>query len=394
MGVARKDGIRPEEKDLGIIIDGAIAWSDSAGVLWVGPTKAVPAKFKSKGWKAVDARGKTAYPGLVDCHTHMAFAGDRSREFELRMAGASYQDIANAGGGILSTVRATRDVSEKKLEELIAKRLIDSYGFGVRLLETKSGYGLDEKSELKSLKAIREAAKRFPNMRVLSTCLAAHAIPQEFKSSPDKYVSLICENILPKAKKLAEFVDVFCDQGYFTVEQSKKLFSEAKKLGFGIRVHGEELAHTGITEAAVEYGALSVDHLLKISEAGISSLAKSNTVATLLPATSFYLKEEPAPARKLIAAGVPVALSTDFNPGSSPTQNLPFVGTLAAIHLGMTTAEIVAGITWNAARSLALSDQYGALLPGYKGLPVFCEGDHPAALFYRLAAGPTNLAAV
>ena len=387
-GVAAKNGVQPKESDLGLIKNAAIAWSDAQGIQWVGPTKDLPKKFRASTWKTINANGLVAYPGLVDPHTHMAFAGDRAKEFELRMAGASYQDIANAGGGILSTVSHTREASKSALVASIKKRLQESQRFGVRLLETKSGYGLTTESEIKSLQAIQSAAKSTPGIKVVGTCMAAHAIPVEYKKNPDAYVDLIISKILPAAKRFAQYVDVFCDQGYFSVPQTEKIFKAAKAMGFGLRVHGEELAHTGITELAVQYGASSVDHLLKISESGIAALAKGNTVATLLPATSFYLKEPPAPARKLIKAGVPVALATDFNPGSSPTQNLPFVGTLAALHLEMTTAEIIAGITWNAARSLSEQHQYGAIMPGYKGLPVFFEGDHPSSLFYKLASQP------
>ena len=388
LGIAGKRGIRPQEEDLGLISNAALVYDSKKGTLWVGHDKNLPKNFRAKPWKHFNCKSLVAYPGLVDSHTHLAFSGDRSREFILRMQGASYQKIAEAGGGILSSMRATRDISVSAMTEKIAARLQVAHGFGVRLLEAKSGYGLTPESEIKSLEALQNAQKKMPLVQVQGTCLSAHAIPPEFKTDPDKYVSLICEKILPavKKKRLAQYVDVFCDNGYFSIEQTKKIFSTARTLGLELRLHGEELAHTGAAELAVEFGARSVDHLLRVSDMGIKALAQSpTTVATLLPGTAFYLKEAPAPARKLIDAGACVALATDFNPGTCPTQNLPFIGTLAAIQLGMSSAEIIAGITWNAAKSMMGENSFGALLPGFMGEPIFCEGDHPAALFYQMA---------
>ena len=329
------------------------------------------------------------YPGFVDSHTHPAFAGNRAKEFSMRMEGATYQEIATAGGGILSTVRATRKATQAQLTELIVKRMKTALSFGVRLMEAKSGYGLTLKDETKSLVAILKAQKSVTQLNVISTCLAAHAVPPEFKGKRDLWVNTICEKILPAVKKnkLAPFVDVFCDEGYFTVTDTRKIFMCAKELGLQLRLHGDELANTGSAELGAEMGALSVDHLLKVSDKGIRALSNSDTIATLLPGTSLFLKEPAAPARKLIDAGVPVALASDFNPGSCTTQNLPFIANLAALHLGMSCAEIIAGLTWNGARALAQESNFGALLPGFRGEPVFCEGDHPAAVYYRLAPG-------
>jgi imidazolonepropionase len=325
----------------------------------------------------------------VDAHTHPVFAGDRSLEFELRMKGASYQEIAQAGGGIATSVRSTREASSTTLARLLDERLAKAHAFGVRLLEAKSGYGLDAATEIRSLEVIRSCGKKIKGLELVSTCLAAHAFPPERKDNRELYLREIEEKILPVVakRKLAEYVDVFCDQGYFSVEETVRIARCASRLGFRIRLHGEELAHTGIAAVAAEIGAHSVDHLLKIDEAGMRALARSGTVAVLLPGTSFYLKEKPAPARALIEAGAVVAVATDFNPGTCPTQNLPFVGTLAAIQLGLSTAEIVAGITWNAARSLRRETKYGALLPGFAGAPAFATGDHPSAMFYGMAAG-------
>lgn len=385
-GVAAKGGIRPLEEDLGLLKDSALAFSPTKGVIWLGPDRSLPKEFRAKGWQQKDCRGLTAYPGLVDGHTHPVFAGDRSREFELRMKGASYQEIAEAGGGIATTVKATRLATSTELAELLDERLRVAYGFGVRLMEAKSGYGLDLKTEIRSLEVIKAAGRR-RGIELVPTCMAAHAIPPERKNEREKYIKEVIEKILPEVvkKKLAKYVDVFCDQGYFTVDETLKILSAGAELGLGTRVHGEELGLTGIARKAAEAGAHSVDHLLKIDDAGIAALARTGTVAILLPGTAFYLREPAPPARKLIDNGAVVALATDFNPGSCPTQSLPFIGSLAAINLGMSTAEIIAAITWNSARSMRREKDYGTLLPGARGLPAFATGDHPSALFYRLA---------
>lgn len=240
---------------------------------------------------------------------------------------------------------------------------------------------------MRSLEVLHAARKLRPEMEIVPTCMAAHAIPPEYKQNKGAYVALVIERILPTVaqKKLAAYVDVFCDEGYFSVDETLKIASAAHSLGFSVRLHGEELARTGIAEKGAEAGAHSIDHLLKIDDHGIAAMARSGTVGVLLPGTSFYLREPPAPARRLIDAGVVVALASDFNPGSSPTQNLPFIGTLAAVSLGMTTAEIITGLTWAGARSLRRENSYGALMPGFLGKPAFAEGDHPSALFYRVA---------
>ena len=387
-GVVAKMGLHPTDLDLGLIHDAALVYSRKAGVLWTGKDKNLPKVFRSRDFKSVDCSALVAYPGLVDPHTHPVFGGDRSREFELRMRGATYQEIATAGGGIVNSVQNTRSLSLAALTSLTTKRFQTAYDFGVRLLEAKSGYGLSLSAEIKSLQAIAASAKK-SKFVVVPTCMAAHAIPPEHKAQREKYIQEILEQILPAVakKKLAQYVDVFCDAGYFSVDESLTIIKHTQMLGMQARVHGEELGFTGIAEKASAAGAHSVDHLLKIDDRGIQAMAKYGTVGVLLPATALYLREPAAPARKLIDAGVCVALATDFNPGSSPTQNLPFVGTLAALHMGMTTAEIIAALTWNGARSLRKEHEFGALLPGFKGEPIFAKGDHPSALFYHLAQG-------
>lgn len=386
-GVAARGGVRPTEEDLGLIRNAAVVFSGRDGVVWVGPDKNLPKPFRAKSWKHLDCRGLVAYPGLVDAHTHPVFAGDRALEFELRMRGAKYTEIAAAGGGILTSVKATRQASAATLTKLFAERVANARNFGVRLLEAKSGYGLDAASEIRSLEAIRAVTKKALGVEVIATCLAAHAVPPEHKESREAYLKEIEEKILPVVakKKLAEYVDIFCDEGFFSVEESLRLMRAAQKWRLSTRVHGEELSLTGIAKAAAEIGAHSVDHLLKVDDAGIRALAETGCVAILLPGTALYLREPPAPARKLIDQGAVVALASDFNPGTCPTQNLPFIGSLAAISLGMTTAEIISGLTWAGARSLRRESRYGTLLPGARGEPAFARGDHPSALFYALA---------
>jgi imidazolonepropionase len=385
-GIPHGGGVRPVEADLGLVREAALVFSRRAGVLWLGPDRELPRQFRERKWRHLDCRGLTAYPGLVDGHTHPVFAGDRSREFELRMKGATYQEIAAAGGGIVSTVAATRRASSATLSASLRERIRTARGFGVRLMEAKSGYGLDHKSELRSLQVIR-AADQEEGVALVPTCMAAHAIPNERKSNRRGYINEILTAILPAVarKKLAAYVDVFCDEGYFSVGETLEILSAGRELGLGTRVHGEELGFTGIAAKAAEAGAHSVDHLLKVDAAGIKALARHGTVAMLLPGTGFYLREKPAPARALIDQGAVVALATDFNPGTCPTQNLPFIGSLAAISLGMSTAEIIAAITWNSARSLRRENEFGTLMPGSRGEPAFAQGDHPSALFYRLA---------
>lgn len=386
-GVAAKGGVRPTQDDLGLIANAALAFDPSIGVLWVGPDKNLPKPFRAKAWKHVDCRGLTAYPGLVDAHTHPVFAGDRALEFELRMQGAKYSEIAAAGGGILTTVKATRAASSAALYQLLEQRVRTAHGFGVRLLEAKSGYGLDHATEIRSLEVIRRANRAKLGVELVPTCMSAHALPPEKKDKREEFLREIEEKTLPfvAQKKLAEYVDVFCDEGFFSVDETLRILRVAHSLKLSTRVHGEELGLTGIAEKAAELGAHAVDHLLKVNDRGIAALARTGTVAVLLPGTALYLREPPAPARKLIDQGAVVAIATDFNPGTCPTQNLPFIGTLSAIHLSMTTAEIIAGLTWNAARSLRRESRYGTLLPGAAAAPVFAKGDHPSSLFYALA---------
>ncbi len=360
-GVRRKDGRRVSEEDLGRIEDGAVVFDKK--ILWVGKTADLPKKYKRA--KTKNLRGQSAIvPGFVDCHNHLIFAGDRADEFAARCAGATYEEIASKGGGIVKTVSATRAATKGELLKTAIARVKKSQSYGVRTLEIKSGYGLDDATELKVLEVARELKKRFPEMTFSTTYLGAHAFPKEI--SREQYLKEMIETTLPKVakQKLADCCDVFIDQGYFTVEEARKLLMAAKKLGLKTKIHADELGNTESAALAAELGSLSADHLLQISDNGVSKLAKSQTVAVLLPGTAFYLKAQYAPARKLIEGGACVALSTDFNPGTCVTLNLPAIMTIAALYMKMSKAEIFSAVTYGAAKALGLESRKGTIEVG------------------------------
>ena len=369
--------------DLGEIPDGAIVY-DSKKILWVGPTKEVPAKYKKV--KTTNLKNKQAImPGLIDSHTHLVFAGSRANEFARRCAGATYQEIANEGGGILTTVKATREASIETLFELALKRALIAHRFGVRTIECKSGYGLDHKTEMKCLDVVKHLKQALPHMTFISTYLGAHAIPHD--QSKSEYLDEMLHKTLPEVKKknLAEFCDIFIDEGYYYPQDGERLLRAAKKLGLKLKVHADEMGNTESAKLAAKLGANSADHLLKISRKGIEALAKSDTVANLLPGTAFYLKEAYAPARALLDAGARVAIATDFNPGSCYSLNLPFMMNLSALYMKMNSAEIFSGVTYSAAASLGLEDQKGALIAGYDSDFVVLPYDHFEEMYYRMA---------
>ena len=324
-------------------------------------------------------------PGLIDSHTHLVFAGSRANEFARRCAGTTYQEIANEGGGILTTVTATREASVEQLFEVAVKRALIAYRFGVRTIECKSGYGLNHETEIKCLQVVQHLKKALPQMTFVSTYLGAHAIPTDQKRS--HYLDEMLHKTLPmvKAKKLAEICDVFVDEGYYTLAEAERILRTAKKLGLKIKMHADELGNTESAHLSTRLDALSADHLLKISDRGIQSLAKSNTVATLLPGTALYLKEKFAPARKLLDAGARVAIATDFNPGSCYSLNLPFMMNLSALYMNMNMAEIFAGVTYSAAASLGLEETKGTLLAGFDSDFVVLPYPNFEEMYYRMA---------
>lgn len=361
-GIRAKDGRKPLESDLGLIEDGALV-HDRGKIVWAGATRSLPKRYL-KASRTDLKRRSCLIPGLVDCHTHLVFAGDRSEEFALRCGGMSYEEIAARGGGIVRTVEATRKAPESELFKLACERVEAMSAFGVRTIEIKSGYGLSLESELKTLKVIAKLKKRFPKLTFSPTFLGAHAFPKGVER--EAYLRELTGKMLPEVarKKLADACDVFIDRGYFTLEEGRLLLEKAQALGLKTRVHADEIANTESAKLAADFKSLSADHLLQVSSAGIQALARSKTVAVLLPITALYLKMNYAPARKLIDAGAKVALSTDFNPGTSMCLSLPIAMSLGALYMGMTKAEIFAAVTYNAASALDLQARKGTLEPG------------------------------
>jgi imidazolonepropionase len=381
-GVRAKDGRRVGEDDLGRIEDGALVYSvRKVGaktvpdrIEWVGKTSALPKKYARA--RKRDLKGKQAVvPGLVDCHNHLVFAGDRSGEFAERCGGATYEEIAARGGGIITTVKATREASEAELLRLALARAREAYGYGVRTLEIKSGYGLSADAELKLLRVAARLERRLPEMTFRRTFLGAHDFPRD-RTRAEYLADLEAMIDRVAREKLAHACDVFIDRGFYTRDEGRALLERARARGLPVKVHADELANTESAVLAVELGALSADHLLQVSDAGIRALAGSDTVAVLLPGTAFYLKAAHAPARRLIDAGAAVAISTDFNPGTSVTLSLPAVLTISALYLGLTRAELFAAVTYNAAKALGLHRRKGTIARG-------CDADVSVLPFAR-----------
>lgn len=324
-----------------------------------------PQHFVNFADEVIDARGKTIVPGFVDAHTHLVHGGSRENELAMKLSGNSYMEIHEAGGGILSTVRSTRALSEKELTEKALRSLRVMLQHGTTTVEAKSGYGLDLETELKCLKVAKKLNELQP-IQIISTYMGAHATPPEFGDT-DEYLDFVIERVLPeiKAQGIAEFVDAFCEKGIFSVEQTRRVLSEAKKLGFKLKVHADEIESFGGAELAAELGAISAEHLMAISEQGIEALAKSGTVAVVLPATSFFLMApQYAPAKKMIESGVCVAIATDYNPGSSPTENIQQAMWNACFKMKLSPEQIFRGVTINAAKAICRERIVGSLEKG------------------------------
>lgn len=340
---------------------------------------------------AVDLGGRTLLPGLIDCHTHAVFAGDRAGEFSERLAGRSYQEIAAAGGGILHTVRATRAASVPQLVEAALPRLAEMAAYGVRVVEVKSGYALTPEGEARLLEATALLAARFAGrLSLVATAMPAHAVPAEYKADPDAYVALVCAAILPElVRRGAVFVDVFVERGYFDVAQAERIWQTARGLGLRLKAHVDEFADIGGVAWAVQSGATSVEHLLVTSPASIQALAASPTVAVGLPLTSVFLREGFAPLRALVDAGARVAIATDCNPGSAMTTNLPLALQMAVLGARLTPMEALRGATRCAALALGEPGGYrGRLAVGEPFVATLLELEHIDALFYQLGAPP------
>jgi imidazolonepropionase len=336
--------------------------------------------------KELDCQGKVVLPGLIDCHTHPAFAQPRLVDFEKRISGASYEEIAAAGGGIRSSVAAVRKASRGQLSDKILASLNAMLEQGTSVVEAKSGYGLSAEDEIKSLEAIRDAAQRWPGT-VVSTLLAAHVVPAEFAGREEEYVKLVCREIIPRAakKKLAQYVDVFCERGAFTLEQSEKIFAAARSHGLGTRAHIGQFTATPLGEL-LKHKPASLDHLDHLGSGDLALLARSDTVAVLLPGASYFLGHKEFPdARRLIGVGVPVALASDCNPGTSPTPSMAFVMSLACTHMKMSPAEAIAACTINAACALELEARKGSIEPGKDADLAVFEADDYREIAYWFA---------
>ncbi len=315
----------------------------------------------------LDCLDRVVMPGFIDPHTHLVFAGSREEEFSMRSAGLSYREIAQRGGGILSTVRKVRDTPKKELKKSARRWISAMLQHGTTTVEIKSGYGLDTDSEIKLLETIRELDKE-EVMTVVSTFLGAHAVPPEFQENKTGYVELVVNHMLPYigSKKLAVFCDVFCETGFFDADESRSILLQGKQFGLQPKIHAEQLSALGGAELAAEVGAVSADHLENVTDAGVAALAGAGTVAVLLPGVSFFLNIPYAPARKLIDAGVPVALATDFNPGTCMTYSMPLMMTTACTQMMMSPEEAITASTLNAAAAIGLSGERGSIEPGKK----------------------------
>jgi imidazolonepropionase len=368
-------------RDPGVIEDGALIVRDGR-IAWVGPTAELPPLFENVS--VIDATGKTVLPGFVDSHTHLLFAGSREDEWEQRLEGLSYQEITTRGGGINATVQRVRQASPKELKALARRRLDRLLRFGVTTVEVKSGYGLTVADEIKCLEVIADLNAEGP-LELVPTFLGAHAVPPEYRSDREGYLRLLLDAMLPEVARsgLAEFCDIFCETGVFSLEESEHVLNRARDLGLKLKLHADELTPLGGAELAARLGAVSADHLLCITDAGIDALAASGTVATLLPGTAFFLGVPYAPARRLIERGVTVALASDCNPGTCPTENLPLIGTMACTQMGMLPGEVVNALTLNAAAALGRSDRIGSLEVGKQADLVICSVPNYRQLFYH-----------
>jgi len=357
-------------------------------IVAVGPRAQVERRAEAKNAEKIDVGGRVVLPGFVDSHTHLIHAASRAEEYELKIQGKSYEEIARKGGGILNSVTKLRAATREVLKQRGLAALSEFAAYGTTTVEAKSGYGLDAANELRILQLQRELGQEQP-LEIVSTFLGAHVVPAEYRGKPDgaeKYLALLMERLLPEVvvNDLAEYCDVFCDRGAFTVRQSKKLLTKAKEHGLRPRLHAEQLSRTGATQLAVELEAASCDHLEQVNDSDIRALARSDTVATLLPGCDFHLGwKQYAPARKLIEAGAIVGLATDFNPGTSPTMSMPMILSLACSQLRMTPAEAIAAATINGAYALGREKTVGSLEAGKQAdLAVYEVEDYREIPYY------------
>lgn len=368
----------------GAITDAAVAITGDK-IVWLGPRDKLP---KCTPDRVYDGEGQWLTPGLIDCHTHLVYGGHRAGEFSRRLGGESYEDMALAGDGILATVRATRAASAETLYRLAKPRLEALAAEGVTTIEIKSGYGLNLEAELKQLRVARQLGQHYP-LNIVTSCLAAHALPPEYDGRAEEYIDLICTEILPAAAKeqLADAVDMFCESIGFSVAQCRRVAKCAQQLDLPIKIHAEQLTSTGAAAMAAMAGALSVDHVEYITDKDIAVLAESGTTAVLLPGAYYTLHETRIPpVAKLRAAGVTMALSTDLNPGTSPLASLRLMMNMGCQFFGLTPSEALAGVTRSAARALGLSCSRGVLRPGLRADMALWPMDSPDQLAYEIGA--------
>lgn len=388
--VTLADGANPyrtysEMNKIKEIKDGAVLFSKT--IEWVGTSAEARRLLDDKEiWpdRVIHAKGKTLMPGFIDSHTHMVFAGNRSDEFAQRLRGATYQEIAEAGGGIKATVEATRKADFNDLFDTAMQRILTAIKHGTTSFEIKSGYGLDLESELKQLRVIKKLREVMP-VDIRATFLGAHDFPAEYNQQRDKYVELICEKMLPAvaAEGLADYCDAFVDKGYYTVEQGYRIFERALGLGLKIRMHADELADVDAAALAAKVGALSADHLLFVSEENMMKLKAAETVACLLPGTAYFIRMPYAPARKLIDSGVIVSIASDCNPGSTYSENMQMILSFSAMNMKMTAEECITAATINAAYSLEIADKKGSIEPGKDADFIILSDSSYVDMFYH-----------
>ena len=354
-------------KNIGCLVtanaDGVASFKNTSILIENGKIAAIGERQSEN---AIDCGGKMVTCGFVDSHTHPVFLDNRDEEYAMRLAGVTYEKIAEKGGGIVSSVEGVRNASEDELIDKVSQRMDRFIAGGTTTIEAKSGYGLDTESELKSLSVINKVHKSHA-IDLIPTFMGGHAFPQEYSDDHDGYVNLICNEMIPAvaAQGIAVFNDVFCEEGYFTVAQSKRILETGKKYGLKPRLHADEFVDSGASELAGEVGAISADHLMAVSADGINALVENNVIATLLPGTTFFLgKSTYAPARELINSGMTLSLATDFNPGSCHIQSMPFIMTLACMHLGMTVEESFQAATFHGAKALELEEKIGSIEVG------------------------------
>jgi imidazolonepropionase len=376
----------------GAVEDGALAIADGR-IVFAGHRHDLPGEPAALARAVHDGRGRWMTPGLIDCHTHLVFGGERAREFEMRLRGASYEEIARAGGGIVSTVSATRAASEDALYETAAARLRCLLAEGVTTVEVKSGYGLDTATELRMLRAARRLGETLP-VSVVTTFLGAHAVPAEFAGRQGAYVDLVCDEMLPAvaASGLADAVDAFCERIAFTPQETARMFDRAVALGLKVKLHADQLSDLGGAALAARFGALSADHLERTTEDGVAAMAAAGTVAVLLPGANYFLRETHLPPVDLLRRhGVPIAIATNCNPGSSPALSLLLMLSMGCTLFRLTPEEALAGVTRNAAAALGLAADRGTLEPGKRADLALWDIAHPAELAYWIGGNPCAL---